>query len=383
MHQWIWQQADWPKLVWDESKLSSLLGQARFTQGKLLGVTQAFHADIQTQIGARLLTDEMITTSAIEGVQLDRESVRSSIVHRLGISNAGINASPDRYVEGLLDMMLDATEHYAEPLTLKRLYGWHAALFPTGYSGMKKINVGRLRGEGLMQIVSGRADKPTLHYVAPPREGLEKQIKCYLEWFNGKRKVMAVTHQVDGLIRAAIAHLWFEILHPFDDGNGRLGRAIVDMALAQDEQLHVRYYSLSAQIMSERKGYYAILEKTTRGDLDITSWIEWFLHCYISAIERSLEIIRVISLKNYFWQQHAETTLNERQRKVLNRMLDAGVEGFVGGMTTRKYMNLTRTSRATAYRELKDLVTKGCFEPLPGEGRSSAYQICWPEIETF
>lgn len=375
MTQWIWQTPTWPKMTWDDKKLSSLLGQARFIQGKLLGLVQTLNLDTKEQISSHILVDEMMTTSAIEGAILDRDSVRSSIANRLGLTNAGISKAPDRYVEGLLDMMLDATNHYTKPLTLERLYAWHAALFPTGYSGLQKILIGQLRGEGPMQIISGRPGKQTIHFEAPPRKGLEKQVKEFLKWFNQENSA----NPVDGIIKAAIAHIWFETLHPFDDGNGRIGRGIIDMALAQDEKLSERYYSLSAQIMSQRKSYYKILEKTTRDSCNITAWLEWFLDCFIKAIEQSLKTIDKISLKSQFWQQHVETMLNDRQRKVLNRMLDEGTEGFIGGMTTRKYMSLTHTSRATAYRELNDLVGKGCLKLLSGKGRSSAYQICWPD----
>ena len=371
MHQWIWQHVDWPKFFWDDSKTNPFLTQARFIQGKLLGMVQAFNSDIQTEISTQALADEMITTSAIEGELLDRDSVRSSIAHRLGLVNAGISAKFDRYIEGLLNVLLDATNNYNVPLTQTRLKAWHAALFPTGYSGIKKISVGEFRGEGAMEIISGRPGKITVHYVAPPKKGLDKKIKKFLQWINADS-------EMDGIIKSSIAHLWFEILHPFDDGNGRIGRAIIEMLLAKDEKLSVRYYSLSNQILSQRKSYYQILEKITKGDLDITAWIKWFLKCYINAIEKTIHTVNTITRKARYWQKHVETELNQRQRKVLNRMLEVRPDEFIGGITTKKYMHLTRASRATAYRELTDLVNKECLKPLGGKGRSSAYTIDFP-----
>lgn len=372
MTQWIWQRPEWPNFIWDETKTTPKLAEARLVQGRLLGLAQGFNQSIRDELSSQALTDEMITTSAIEGETLDRDSVRSSIAYRLGLKTAGIDAKPDRYVEGLLDIMLDATGNYQESLTLERLKGWQAALFPTGYSGIQKINVGELREEGEMQIISGRPGKTKVHFVAPPCEGLKKELDGFIKWFNKK---INHKHSLDGIIRSAIAHLWFEILHPFDDGNGRIGRAIIDMALAQDEKCAVRFFSLSKQIMSERKGYYAILEKTTKGNLDITCWLVWFLDCYQNAIITSLNDIDNITEKSKFWQRHSQTNLNDRQRKVLNKLLDAGKKGFVGGMTTRKYVSICKVSRATAYRELIDLVEKDCLKPLSKKGRSAAYEI--------
>jgi len=298
-------------------------------------------------------------------------SIRSSVAYRLGLKNAALNAPPDRYIEGVLDMMLDATENYGQPLDLKRLEGWQASLFPTGFSGIRRINIGKLRGEGEMQIISEKSNKPEVHYVAPSNKTLQKEMRQYLKWFNQKNS------ELDGLIRAAIAHLWFEILHPFDDGNGRVGRAIIDMALAQDETSSIRFYSLSAEVMATRKSYYQILQRTTSGNLNITEWLEWFLNCYSNAIHRSMGIIDKVCLKSKYWQAHTKTILNERQQKVLNKMLDKGVDGFEGGMTTRKYVGINKVSRATAYRELIDLVEKNCLEPMEAKGRSTAYQIKW------
>lgn len=373
MIHWIWQQPDWPNFNWDESIISPLLAKARLTQGKLLGLAQAFSNEAQMQINIQMLAEEMITSSAIEGEILNRASVRSSIAHRLGLSRVALNMPPDRYIEGVLDMMLDATENFEQLLDLNRLSGWQASLFPTGFSGIRKINIGKLRGKGEMQIVSGRHNKTKIHFIAPPQKILQKEMNQFLKWINKKK------FETDGLIRTAIAHLWFEILHPFDDGNGRVERAIIDMTLAQDENLSTRFYSLSAEIMANRKSYYQILQETTSGTLNITEWLKWFINCYCNAIQRSMSIIDLICLKNKFWQLHASTILNERQQKVLNKMLDKGVDGYEGGMTTRKYVAINKTSRATAYRELIDMVEKNCLEPMHAKGRSSAYQIKWDD----
>ncbi len=342
MPHWIWQHTDWPHFTWDEAVLSPILGQARLAQGQLLGVAKSLAHVTQIEISSQALSDETMTTSAIEGEHLDRDSVRSSIGHRLGLSNAGVSSKPNHYIEGLLDILLDATQDFKKPLTLDRLKAWQAALFPTGYSGLHKINVGELRGHVPMQIISGSSGKTKLHFEAPPRKDLTQELNYFLKWFNGRS-----SQSLDGLIRAGIAHLWFEILHPFDDGNGRVGRTIVDMVLAQDEQLAMRFYSLSLQIMEECKSYYQILVKTCKANLDITEWLHWFLTCYQKAIVATLDKIDGIVKKSQFWQVYAKTQLNKRQRKVLNRLLGEGIKGFEGGMTTRKYIALTKTSRAT------------------------------------
>ncbi len=375
MIQWIWENQDWPQFTWRSDEILALLSEARLIQGKMLGIMQSFNEKSRERQNLQALMDEMITTSAIEGSIIDRDSVRSSIYHRLGIENAGLNGKPDRYVEGLLDILLDATENNAEVLDVNRLCRWHAGLFPTGYSGIHKILVAQLRGEGEMKIVSGRGNKIKLHYIAPPRKILKTELGRFLKWFN-----TSSLKNTDGIVRAAIAHLWFEKLHPFDDGNGRLGRAIIDLALAQDEKLSTRFYSLSSAIMQKRKGYYEILDKVSAGSMDVTEWVKWFLQCFISAIEKTLENVSLTLKRTQFWDIHEKTSLNERQKKVLNKMLDPGVEGFIGGMTTRKYQGITKISRATAYRELNDLVEKNCLKPLQEKGRSSAYELIWPGI---
>lgn len=371
MTHWIWEEAGFPNFIFNNQSVSVSLGKARQRQGQLLALINAIDSDNSTQLAYDVLSEEMIATSAIEGEVLNRDSVRSSIANRLNIETGGISHKQDRHIEGLLDIMLDATLNYSQPLTLERLCSWHAALFPIGYSGIKKIDVATLRGNEQMKIISGYPGKEKVHYIAPPGEALPKQVNDFLEWFNADES----KQQTDGLLRAAITHLWFEILHPFDDGNGRIGRALIELVLAEDEQNEKRYYSLSKKILKQRKDYYRVLESTSRGTIDITEWIIWFLDCFISAIDDSIDLIDVVLEKMRFWQAHIETPLNERQRKVLNRMLQDGIRGFEGGITTKKYMHITKTSRATAYRELHDLVKKKCLSKLPAKGRSSAYEI--------
>jgi len=367
---WIWQQPDWPRFRWDEARLAQLLSRARLAQGKALGAARFLGTDLTREAVAAILVEEGLTTSAIEGERLDPVSVRSSVSRRLGLPTAGLPAPP-RAVDGLIDVLLDATRHHERPLTAERLLGWQASLFPAGYSGLHRIRVGQLRGEEPMQVVSGAIGREQVHFVAPPRERLDAELALYLEWIEYPPAL------VDGVVRAGIAHLWFVTLHPFEDGNGRLARAITDMMLCRDEGLPMRLFSLSAQILHQREGYYAILERTQRGGLDVTEWLTWFLEQVEAAAASAEKIVASTLAKARFWLRHQSTVLNERQRKVLNRLLDAGPGGFEGGMNTRKYMGLTRISRATAYRELADLVAKGCLRATGKGGRSSGYEIAW------
>ncbi len=366
---WVWQHKKWPEFTWDEGALSELLLAARGLQGQMIGVVHVINTEAMDELSLSVLTDEAVDTSAIEGEILNRDSVRSSLASRLGLNNSGLQVPSNRYVEGVLDMLLDATRNYTTPLTLERLLGWQASLFPTGYSGIHKIVVGELRQTDDMRIVSGRPGKETIHYHAPPAKLAQKGIQQLLQWFNQPSD--------DGILRAAITHIWFELLHPFEDGNGRVGRALTDLALAQDEQLDQRYYSMSSAIMKDRKNYYAELTKACQGDGDITSWLKWFIGCFQQAIQNTLDLIDDITMKSQFWQWHAMTELNHKQIKVLNKLLDAGKEGYEGGMTTRKYMAITRVSRATAYRDLSNLVQKGCLKQTDARGRSVSYQIDW------
>lgn len=367
---WIWQQPDWPRFRWDRGALAPMLARARLAQGKVLGATRLLDANLTLEAVAAILVEDGVTTSAIEGERLDLDAVRSSVVRHLGLPTAGLPAPP-RAVDGLIEVLLDATRDFGSSLTTERLSGWQAALFPTGYSGLHQIRTGMLRGDEPMQVVSGSMGREHMHFIAPPRDGLESELENFLAWFN------TPPADLDGLIRAGLAHLWFVTLHPFEDGNGRLARAITDMALSQDEQQPMRFFSLSAQILRERESYYDILERTQRGGLDVTDWLAWFLTQVEAAATAAEQTVANTLAKARFWLRHQAADLNERQRKALNHLLDAGPDGFEGGINTRKYMSLTKTSRATAYRELAELVGKGCLMPTGKGGRSSGYEIVW------
>ncbi len=346
------------------------LGQVRQAQGKILARVKALGVSLTNQAQAEILTEEAIQTSAIEGEILKRDSVRSSVSQHLGLSQVGLPQS-DRHIDGLVEILLDATRNYKKQLTVKRLHSWHGALFPTGYSGLHKIRVGKWRTQP-MQVVSGSIGKEKVHYQAPPADRLEKEMKYFLNWWEKSKGMM------EGFLRAGIAHFWFVTIHPFDDGNGRIARALTDMALAQDEELEMRFYSLSSQIMEERNDYYDVLEKCSKGKDDLTEWLSWFLGCANRAMQRSERIIGNVLAKADFWQHHAQTTMNERQRKVVNRLLSAGKGQFEGGLTTRKYVSLTKASRATAFREIADLVEKKILIQDPNvKGRSVRYNLNW------
>ena len=365
---WIWQQPDWPKFVWDANEISNSLAQARLAQGKLQGAAQILNADLSSEALASILIQDGITTSAIEGERLHVDAVRSSVANQLGLPNVGL-PKPDRAIDGLVEVLLDATQKHNQPLTLQRLCNWHGALFPTGYSGLREIRVGQMRGAEPMRVVSGRIGHETVHFEAPPYEQIDTEISRFIDWFNSDD-----SQTLDGLIRAGVAHLWFITIHPFEDGNGRIARAITDMALAQDERLTMRLFSLSAQILAVREAYYNILESTQKGEMDITAWLKWFLTQIQNAVELAQLTVANTLNKAKFWMTHQTKPLNERQRKVLNRMLDAK-DGFEGGMNTRKYMNLTKTSRATAYRELAQMVEWRCLQANEKGGRSSGYVL--------
>ena len=365
---WIWQQPNWPKFVWDANEISNPLAQARLAQGKLHGVAHILNADLSSEALTSILIQDGITTSAIEGERLHLDAVRSSVANQLGLPNVGL-PKPDRAIDGLVEVLLDATQKHNQPLTLQRLCNWHGALFPTGYSGLREIRVGQMRGAEPMRVVSGRIGHETVHFEAPPYEQIDTEMSRFIDWFNSDD-----SQTLDGLIRAGVAHLWFITIHPFEDGNGRIARAITDMALAQDERLTMRLFSLSAQILAVREAYYNILESTQKGEMDITAWLKWFLTQIQNAVELAQLTVANTLNKAKFWMTHQTKPLNERQRKVLNRMLDAR-DGFEGGMNTRKYMSLTKTSRATAYRELAQMVEWGCLQANEKGGRSSGYLI--------
>lgn len=370
---YIWENEAWPELKWDSGVLLPLLGRARLAQGGFLGNIKRLGLRLSGEAQADILTEETVKTAAIEGEQLDPRAVRSSVARRLGLREAGLPPA-SRSVDGLVQVILDATQKHNKPLSARRLKGWHAALFPAGYSGLHKIRTGQWRGEEPMRIVSGPVGREKVHFEAPPGGTVEAEMRAYLRWWEASRKNM------DGILRAGLAHFYFLTIHPFEDGNGRVARALTDMALAQDEKLGTRYYSLSSQIMEERKAYYDILEKSSRSrDTDATGWLAWFLGCFERAIGRSGKVIGNVLAKADFWAEHAHAGLNDRQLKVLNRMLDAGPGGFEGGLTTRKYVGLTRTSRATAFREISDMLAKRILRQLPGKGRSVHYDLIWPK----
>jgi Fic family protein len=364
---WIWQQDDWPAFRWDAAALSAPLAAARRAQGEVAGMARLLDADADLDAQLEVLTREGVATSAIEGESLDARAVRSSLARRLGLPTAGLPPAP-RHVEGLVDVMLDATREPRRPLTLEKLCAWQAALFPTGRSGLHEIRVGELRGDAPMQIVSGPIGHERLHYEAPSRERLDAEMKRFLAWFDDPPAGL------DGLLRAGVAHAWFELVHPFEDGNGRVGRALLDRALAQDEGRERRLYSLSARIESQREAYYDALGELSRGGLDCTPWLRWFLVQVEAAARTSEDTVGRVLRKARFWLRYAPKDLNERQKKGLNAMLDAGPEGFIGGMTNRKYAHLTRTSPATAQRDLAQLVELGCLV-LEGAGRAARYVL--------
>lgn len=367
---YIWQHKKWPAFIWQEKKLLHGLGSARLCQGKLLSRAATLGMDLNREARSAILVEEAVQTAAIEGQILDRASVRSSVAKRLGLPTAGM-PPPDRNTEGLVDVLLDATVNYQKPLTAKRLKSWQAALFPTGYSGLNRIRTGQWRGKSPMRVVSGPVGKEKVHFLAPPQERISHEIKQFLTWWKSG------ADNLEGLLRAGIAHFWFITIHPFEDGNGRIARALTDMALARDEGLPVRFYSLSARIMKERDDYYTVLEMSQKSGLDITEWLLWFLGCFERSISHSRGIISKVLAKAEFWQQHSQTSINTHQLKVINRLLDAGPGKFEGGLTTRKYVSIAKVSRATAYREITDLLNKNMLRQNPGKGRNVSYDIAW------
>lgn len=374
--QYIWQQTSWPEFQWDHATLLEPLGNCRFQQGALLTQMKELGLDLRQQARAEILTQEAMKTSEIEGEKLDPDAVRSSVARRLGLPTAGFPSTRDRQADGIVDILLDATMNYRQNLTEERLFGWHAALFPTSYSGLHKIRVASWRDDrnGPMRVVSGPIGREKIHYEAPPAARLSSEMHRFIHWWE-------ISHtKMDGLLRAAVGHLQFVVIHPFEDGNGRIARTLTEMALAQDENLSTRYYSLSSQIMAERKAYYQILEQTNKADGDITSWIKWFLECMSRAILDSGKLLSNVRLKARFWQQYAQAGLKERQNKIINRLLEAGPGGFEGGLTNRKYAAMGHVSKATAQRELADLRQKDILRLNPSRGRSTSYDLCWEKF---
>jgi hypothetical protein len=373
MTDWIWQSAAWPDFRHDPHTLAPAVSAARRAQGEILGLLQALGEGQSRDVEARIWEAESLATAAIEGEHLDLASLRSSIARRLGIATP--LQAPARMVDGLLDMQEDAATRWDRPLTLERLCGWHAALFPTGYSGLHPVAAGKLRSAPeAMQIVSGPMHNPKVHYVAPPADRVPAEVGRFLAWFNDESRTQ------DGLFRAGIAHLWFEIIHPFEDGNGRIGRAIVDLALAQDLRGHPRIYSLAAEMAGTRSRYYEELQRASRADADINRWLVWFCEVFTQASLRSKSVALSALAKARFWADHGGTPVTEAQAKVVNRLLDAGPRGFEGDLTTRKYVALTGLSRATAYRDLAALVGAGMLASR-GQGKATRYFVNLPGWE--
>ena len=362
---YLWEQPEWPTFSWDDQSLSTLLARVSREHGRLLGRMEALGFELRDEAHLRTLTEDVVKTSEIEGEELEPGQVRSSIARRLGMNVAGLIPS-DQQVDGVVEMMLDATGNYENPLTVERLFAWHAALFPTARSGMQKIKVGEWRddSEGPMQVVSEPMGHETVHYEAPPAARIRDEVASFLCWFEQPG-------DLPPLLISGLAHLWFVTIHPFDDGNGRIARAIADMALARSEKSPRRFYSLSAQIRIERKEYYTILERTQKGDGDVTRWQTWFLECFQRALVGANETLGTVLQKARFWERFAKAALNDRQIKVLNRVLD----GLEGKLTSSKWAKLAKCSQDTASRDITDLIKKGALKKDSGGGRSTSYSI--------
>jgi Fic family protein len=360
---YIYEHKEWPSFQWDQKKLAEQLTRVRFRQGRLVGHIEAWGFALRKEAMLQTLTQEVIKTSEIEGEVLNQDQVRSSLARRLGIDIAG-SVPADCNVEGVVEMMLDATQNYQQPLTEDRLFGWHAALFPTGRRGMQRITVGHWRkGErGPMQVVSGSIGKETVHFEAPNASKVPGEMARFLNWFN-------YTYDIDPVLKAAIAHLWFVTIHPFEDGNGRIARAIADMQLARADESQQRFYSMSTQIRKERKDYYDTLEATQKGVLNITPWLTWFLQCLDRAFTGTNDILANVMLKARFWEKHATVSLNDRQQMIVNKMLN----GMEGKMMSSKWAKMANCSKETAIRDIQDLISKGIMVKEEAGGRSTSY----------
>lgn len=355
----------WPNFYWKESDVANLLAAVRHKQGRLLGRMENMGFSQQEEANLKVLTSDVVKSSEIEGEILNSEQVRSSIARRLGMQIAGLIPA-DRNVEGIVEMMLDATQNYDKPLSDERLFNWHAALFPTGRSGMHKIAVGAWRvntDDDPMQVVSGAMGKEKVHFEAPIANVLQREMDHFISWFNNET--------LDPVIKAAIAHLWFVTIHPFDDGNGRIARAITDMQLARADKSPMRFYSMSSQIRLERNQYYDTLEQTQKGSLNITKWLIWFLECLERSLDSTDEILSSVFSKAQFWDKHSSTALNDRQKLLINKLLN----GFTGKLTSSKWAKIGKCSQDTALRDIQDLLQKNILEKEPAGGRSTSYVL--------
>lgn len=362
MAKYIYEYANWTDFTWNEKVINSIFGEVRLMQGKIIGQMNAIGFSLKEETTLKTLTMDVVKSSEIEGELLNYDQVRSSIARRLGLNVGGLVRS-NRHVEGVVEMMLDATQRYTQPLTESRLFGWHAALFPTGYSGSLQIEVGRFRS-GEMQVVSGAMGKEKVHYEAIQPDRVKAEMDIFLDWFNND-------HALDPVLKAAIAHFWFIIIHPFDDGNGRIARAISDMLLTRAENSSDRFYSMSTQILEERKEYYAVLQLVQHSAGDITPWLNWFLQCLKTAMLTTEHTMSQILKKAEFWQLHEHTIINERQRKILNMLFD----NFEGKLQTSKWAKINKTSTDTALRDIKDLVDKGILRQTNAGGRNAHYEL--------
>lgn len=362
---YIYQQNDWPNFKWNIDEFVGLYSEARNLQGRLFGKMESLGFDLRNEAFLDTLTLDVLKSSEIEGKFLNPDQVRSSIARKLGMEIAG-SVESDRNVDGVVEMMLDATQNCFKPLIKDRLFDWHAALFPTGRSGMSKITVADWRKDtsGPMQVVSGAIGKEKVHFQAPDSSRVDNEMNMFLDWFNNNI-------ETDLVLKAAIAHLWFVTIHPFDDGNGRIARALTDMLLAQSDKSTQRFYSMSAQIRLERKQYYEILEKTQKSNLDITEWIKWFLNCLINSLKSTDIVLNRVLFKAEFWKKHSNTKMNERQKKLLNKILD----GFEGKLTSSKWAKIARCSKDTAIRDINDLISKDILKKKDAGGRSTSYEL--------
>ncbi|WP_374383027.1 Fic family protein [Dongia sp.] len=362
---YIWDDPQWPQLTWRSDGLMEKLSDVRHAQGRLLGRMEGLGFRLREEAMLQTLTQDVVKSSEIEGEHLDIEQVRSSIARRLGLDIAGL-VPADRNVDGVVEMMLDATQNFDQALTTERLFAWHAALFPTGYSGLVKIKVAGWRddSDGPMRVVSGPIGRERIHYVAPPADKVAFEMERFVTWFNAPPKT-------DPVLKSAQAHFWFVTIHPFEDGNGRMARAIADMALARSEKSRQRFYSMSNQIRQERKAYYEILERSQKSSVDITAWMDWFLGCLGRAVANADTSLTGIMLKAKFWERFGRIALNNRQIKVLNRLLD----GFDGKLTTSKWAIIAKCSQDTATRDIQDLIAKGALRKNDAGGRSTSYEL--------
>ena len=368
----IHENSDWPNLSWDNAKLLPLLADVRHRQGRLLGRMEGLGFRLRAEASLTTLTADVMKSSAIEGALLDAEQVRSSIARRLGLDFGG-NVPANRDVEGVVEMMLDATQNYLTPLTTERLFGWHASLFPTGRSGMRRITVGAWRPAdiGAMQVVSGPIGRERVHFEAPAADRLAHEISVFLEWFEA-------ANGIDPVLKAGMAHFWFVTLHPFEDGNGRISRAIADLTLARAEGTKERFYSMSTQIEAEKKQYYLKLEQSQKGGTEITSWLEWFLGCLGRAVAGAEAGLATVLRKARIWERiNSQSAVNDRQRKVINRLLD----GFEGKLSSSKYAKLAKCSSDTALRDIRVLLEQGILIQDEGGGRSTSYHLAEPEAQ--